>query len=208
VGVGEVRLFKAAVAATDTNALPDQPHEPVRDKCVCFGEALRAISQYSDLDIATPPSAETLELLHYAYDCLRETREKFSAEDFAVFAFALVLECCRSEVERNSVRMAASKYLIANSRNLADDFAKLAPSAHLMVARLTADKPPQPRTSGKLPAEEPRSMARAESDLSTLRRRSRRLQKNARAQRLLRSVLVLGVLTLLGTGVYLTAAQL
>ena len=107
----------------------------VCSKYACFGEALLAISRFSDLDFASPPSEHILELLDAAYTHMSQVRPNFTPEDFSLYVFSLLLECCQSDDERSKLKLAASKYLIGKSSRLSADFRALADHASSVVAR-------------------------------------------------------------------------
>lgn len=148
-----VRKFKVVSKEDMPRAeLPvEEDDDTVTHRHVCLGEALQAVDAYSDLDFAAPPSASILALLDVAYGHMTSFRPELGPEDFAVYAFSLLRECCADAGEEDRLKLAAARYILDKSAALSPDFAAFIPQARALVARLDAPR-------GVVPAPETRAL--------------------------------------------------
>ena len=108
----------------------------------CLAEAICAVSTYCDLDFLSPPRTHLLRVLEAAFEQIRSERPEFSPEDYTVYAFSILLDCCVSDQEVSDIRKGAQAYMRYASSRLSADIASLIPGrvADLQITEL----PPSP----------------------------------------------------------------
>jgi len=152
---------------------------------ICEGAALRAVADYSGLDFATPPSPAVLSLIDAAYEHLVSIRPWATPQDFTVYIFSLLRECCVDMQEEDELKIAAAHYIVDNVDYLSADFAELEPGARNLLAQASASHLQKPQQPEPLLLMAPVALSEAsglggELDVEAIRDRTRELKKALR----------------------------
>jgi hypothetical protein len=124
------------------------PYSDTLSRIICYGEALRAVTDHVSDQLITGPYEPMIDLLDDAYDRFSKSRVTYSPEEFSIFLMSLLLDLCEDEAEASKLKHGAARYILKSAPILPDEYAGIIEGAR----RILPNEEAAHRVEGDAPA--------------------------------------------------------
>jgi hypothetical protein len=110
------------------------PYSNTLSRIICYGEALRAVTDNVSDQLITGPHEPMVDLLDDAYDRFSKSRSTYLPEEFAIFVMSLLLDLCEDAEETSKLKHGAARYILKSAPILPEGYAGIIEGARRILS--------------------------------------------------------------------------